>query len=176
MDIKTDRLNLVPICKNHAKELLTLWSNEDVIRYTNTNLKTSIVDCEEYIDKILKISEKENSAGVYTVYDNEGIIGVVGAPTINYYEKSYGLFYQIKKEHWGRGYGLESAKALVGHMFETRKVNHIYADSICKNNKSINILKKLGMNRVAVEENRFEENNEFFDIYNYSICRNEWEG
>lgn len=176
MNISTERLNLVHVCKHHAEGLLKIWSDKDVIRYTNTRLKTNILECEKYIDTILKIQEEQNFQGGYTVFYKDKIIGFIGAPLENKYTNSYNLFYQIHKGYWGKGYGLEAARGLMNYMFENQEAKEICADTVCTNKPSINILKRLGMNRIGVEENGFVEGKTTLDIYNYSICRNEWEG
>ena len=55
------------------------------------------------------------------------------------------LGYRLRKAAWGKGYGTEGARALVGYGFAERGLRRIYAETMAVNTRSRRIMEKLGM-------------------------------
>lgn len=72
-------------------------------------------------------------------------MGICGIHISNEGSKEGWIGYGFKQEFWGKGYGLEVAKAIVAFGFEDLRLHRIYATCHVDNLRSENILKKLGM-------------------------------
>jgi ribosomal-protein-alanine N-acetyltransferase len=83
--------------------------------------------------------------------------------------------YELRVEHWGRGYATEAARALVTFGFTELGVARISAHCISENVRSAHVLEKLGMRL----EGRLRANERFRDRWRdtslYAILRDEWQ-
>lgn len=175
MIIETSNLKLVSLSKEHAEGLFKLWSNIDVVKYTYNIVRSNINECEEWIKKILKSLDKDKDIIPFSVFFNNKIIGFAGAPTKNYSKGEYRLFYQFDNEYWGKGYGCETAKAIIDYMFKENNAQVIYADAVTFNKGSIRILEKIGMQKVGINKNGFKKEQVILDLCDFRITKNEWE-
>lgn len=57
----------------------------------------------------------------------------------------YDIGYRFFKQHWGKGYATESAKAAMDYGFGTLKLDRIIGRARVENPASINVFNKLGM-------------------------------
>ena len=82
--------------------------------------------------------------------------------------------YKLAKEHWGKGYATEAAKALTDYGFTELNLHRVYATVHPDNAASIRVLEKVGM----IPEGRLREHILYRDGYRdsliYSILEQEW--
>ena len=81
----------------------------------------------------------ENLAGRFqswSIFAGNELIGNVGAGT------SHG--YWLGRNHWGKGYATEAARAACGHHFESTDTDHIDTEYFFGNAASCNVLTKVG--------------------------------
>jgi RimJ/RimL family protein N-acetyltransferase len=55
----------------------------------------------------------------------------------------------IVRPFWGRGYATEAARAMIAYAFETMKLPRVLADTSADNERSQNVMKRLGMRLVS---------------------------
>lgn len=154
--LKYERLN-----DTHANSLLTIWADEEVIRYTNIKVPCTLVEIKERIN-ILKDFE------VFMVSDEEGFCGVIGCPCMDQATAQYGIFYQFQKSRWGKGYATRTVEWLIEYMRNKYKGCTLLADVVENNMASEKILKKSGFKYVS-EENGFERNGIRMKIHHYKL-------
>lgn len=172
--ITTKRLQLVPIEIKYAKDLLALWSDYEVVKYTYNPWCKTIEDCEARIEHIQKFIDPLHMNNWVILHHNE-LIGVAGVPTVSDEKGEYGLYYQLCQNHWGKGFGFEVAKALVDELFENTKAIVILADAVTVNPASMRILEKVGMKQTHLEEKSFQREELVGDLMHYQLTREEWE-
>ena len=170
----TERLRLVPIELKYAKELLALWGDYEVVKYTHNPWCKTVEECEERIKHIQKNIDPLHMNN-WVILHEEEVIGVAGVPTINHEKGEYALYYQICQKEWGKGYGFEVAKALVEELFQNTKANLLIADVAMANVGSMRILEKLGMERTHLEQDGFKRDDLVEDVMNYKLTREVWE-
>ena len=157
--ITTKRLQLVPIEIKYAKDLLALWSDYEVVKYTYNPWCKTIEDCKARIEHIQKFIDTLHMNNWVILHHNE-LIGVAGVPTVSDEKGEYGLYYQLCQNHWGKGFGFEVAKALVDELFENTKATVILADAVTVNPASMRILEKVGIETNPFGKKRaFKEKN-----------------
>ena len=144
----------------HAKGLLNIWADADVIQYTNMKLPCTLEDVENRIE-IFKLLD------VFAVIQNEELIGIIGCPPINKDELQYGVFYQFCKSSWGQGNATIATKWLLDYMKQKYKNATLYADVLVDNVASEKILKKFGFEQFS--EELTERDGVILKVHNYKL-------
>ena len=150
-----------PLDANFEKDLLNIWSDKEVIKYTNIKNPCTLIEIKNKID-ILKEFD------VFIVSDKDGVIGIIGCPYIDKENLYFGLFYQFCRSSWSKGYATKSIKWLLEFMREKYNEITIFADVIHENVASEKILKHFGF-KFILEENCFEQNRVNMKIHNYRL-------
>ena len=149
------------ISKAFPKNLTAIWSDQDVIKYTNIKEPCTIKE----IEKRISIFKNHD---VFIIKQNKKTIGVAGCPCIDKQKNEYGFFYQLKKSVWGKGIGSEAALWCVNYMKKKHGTFTLYADVVSQNVASDKILKSLGFKQISVEKEAFQLNGLNMDIKKYS--------
>lgn len=165
--IKTERLIIEPINIKYYKDLLKVWSNFEVIKYTYLE---RIDTEEEALNRLMFWVDTHidyEYPNVFAITLNEKAIGVIGFPIINKENQEFGLFYQLGEEYWGKGYMKESVKAVINYIYDGYSNATIYADAVDLNLGSLNILRKLGFKETQIEEKAFNFNGFELDLIKF---------
>ncbi len=109
---------------------------------------------------------------VFLIENNFTPIGVVGidwrqadAPELGYW---------LGVEHWGQGFGTESARAVIDFTFEEFDVEHLISGARVTNPSSRNILEKCGFQWSGVELHRFEALGSSTPVDCFRLSRSVW--
>jgi len=116
MQFKSERLEFELANASHAKDLLPLWSNYEVTKYTMVKNITCIDDCVARIER--QKGWGESAIGPYIIKENCQIIGYCGGRKNNKGEAE--IFYHIDNKKWGYGLGTEIAKTLITIAFHDK--------------------------------------------------------
>jgi ribosomal-protein-alanine N-acetyltransferase len=71
-------------------------------------------------------------------------VGCCGLRPYRAEDRVYELGFHIRKAHWGRGYGQEAGRAVIGYAFKTLKATALFAGHHPANEASGRLLLKLG--------------------------------
>lgn len=154
--IYTERLKLVPIDLSYLNDIYELWSDYEVVKYTNVNLMTSLKECED------KVSFRINNQTDWTYPNNfvvlleDKAIGLAGFPIMNKEKAEFGFYYQILRNCWGKGYASEVAESLLKYIFDYYPNATVFAGSVTENTASLKILKNLGFKEISIDEKAFK--------------------
>lgn len=157
--IETERLILRELLPTDDEGMYRLDSNPNVHKFLGNQPIISIEESRQYIDYI-RNQYLKNGIGRYAVIlkETNEFIGWSGIKYITEQENGYINFYEIGyrfiEEHWGKGYGYESAKAWLDYGFQTMKIETIYASASIENMGSRRILEKIRM----LQKNEFNWN------------------
>ena len=160
----TKRLILEKVKESDAKELLPIWQNYSVTKYTMVKDIRCLEDC---IGRINRQLSWKNGIGPFVIKENETIIGYCGGNANENNEIE--MFYHITDDKWGLGLGTEVAKALIDIAFSEKNANKVIAEAVIENVASWKILEKIGMKRIGTEEAVFENREGKHDFYVYMI-------
>lgn len=72
-----DQLKYQPLDHTFIADLLHIWSDEDVIKYTNIKTPCTLAEVKDRINTLKDFD-------VFVVSNKDGIIGIIGCPCINY--------------------------------------------------------------------------------------------
>jgi ribosomal-protein-alanine N-acetyltransferase len=112
---------------------------------------------------------------VFLRRDPQTIIG-----TVNFYNIIPGAYsscqigYKLDKEYTGNGYAIESIQAGMGVLFEEYRLHRIEANIMPRNDRSINLIKKLGFTYEGTSKSSIKINNQWEDHDRYSFICNQY--
>ena len=125
-----------PLQQKHSRELLPIWSDIDVIRYTGIEEPCTLKQIQQRITLL-------EGQDTFVLRRERDVMGVLGCPCIDKAKKQYGFFYHLRKDSWNQGYGSLAAAWLVQHMQEQYQTAVLLAEVISDNKASERILCKL---------------------------------
>lgn len=148
--LETQRLLLREILPSDAEDMFRLDRNQKVHEYLGNNPVKTIEESNAFIENIRNQYVQNGTGRFATILkDTNEFIGWCGIKFITEPENNHVNFYEIGyrfiEEHWGKGYGYESAKAWLDYGFEKMNIKTMYASAHVDNTGSNKILQKIGM-------------------------------
>jgi RimJ/RimL family protein N-acetyltransferase len=145
-ELATQRLRLRQFTDDDVQFMFDLNSDPEVIKYAEATPARSLQEARQRLENGPLADYVKYGYGRFAVELNEtnqliGFCGIKYLPEIDLPEVGYRLL----KEHWGRGYGTEAARACVDFAREDLNIKKLVALIMPANTASINIAEKLGM-------------------------------
>ena len=166
--IKTERLWLRMFEPDDLETAYLLFNDPDVQKYLSPQNKRTREQLETVFDKSRKYW-KERGFAIWCVAqkDDGKMIGYCG---FQYFDKTpqVEIVFAYLKQHWGKGFAIESAAACLQYGFEKLSFDKIFAATAPQNTASRHVLEKLGMN-YSEKHPHYEMN-----TVNYSISYHEY--
>jgi ribosomal-protein-alanine N-acetyltransferase len=169
-ELKTERLLLRKLEVTDAKEMFFLRSNENVLRYIGREPAKTIAEAEEFINKINKAADKNESILWGIVFLNEPSI-VIGTICLwNFKEEHYRgeIGYLLHPDHWRKGIMKEAINAVVDYGFTVLGLHSIEALLDPENIGSSSVLESTGFIKEGHLKESFYFNGVFKDEAIYS--------
>jgi RimJ/RimL family protein N-acetyltransferase len=143
--IETERLYLREFTMNDGQLLIDLNNNPEVTRHTGDGPVKDITEANRILSDII-LPQYKNKIGRWAVHlkANGEFIGWCGLKHIAE-DNETDLGYRFFRQHWGKGYASESAKAVLDYGTNTLHLKNIIARAAKDNPASINVIKKMGM-------------------------------
>ena len=173
-NLETERLLLRRVNNNDCKEILSLRSNPETMKYIPRPLLKNEEDALAHILMIeTKIQNNEGINWAITLKGNPKLIGVIGHYRIQLENYRAEIGYMILPEFNGLGIVTEAVKEVVKYGFEIMKLHSIEAVIDPDNVASANVLEKNGFVKEAhLKENEFHDGR-FYDSVIYSLLNKE---
>lgn len=139
------------------------WTNEDVVEFSKLNADEAVMEhfpktlskkeVEELIER-LKSHFAENGFTYYAteILETGEFIGMIGLAFQKYqtaFTPAIDIGWRLKRSAWGKGYATEGAKRCLEYAFNELDMNKIIAVCTIKNQKSENVMKKIGMTKIG---------------------------
>jgi len=172
--INTDRLSIMPLGLQDKEVFLAYRGNPTVYQFQSW-YPPSLQEVENFIRHNLTVIPNTNDTwlqlGVYL--HNDALIGDMG---IHFLEDDaqVEIGYTLAPEHHGQGYAAEAVKAVLDYLFFTLNKHRITASVDPANQKSINLLKKLGFRQEAHFRKSVLIRGEWCDDVIFAILEEEW--
>ena len=159
-NIKTIRLNIRPINLTDAEFILQLVNSEGWLKYIGDRNVSDKGDAKKYIQKIL-----ENPHYYYSVFELKDSQQAVGIVTfLNRDDQIFpDIGFALLPEFEKRGYTTEATQAYLDEVIQSNSYEKIIAITVPENQKSIKLLKKLGL-KYEKDYKRGEEMLSLFSI------------
>ncbi len=156
--LSTPRLNLVPLSNVDALFIQQLVNTKGWIEFIGDRQIHSPADAIAYIERI----NNNPDINYWTVQlkNSKEAIGLVTLIQRDYLTQP-DIGFAFLPEHNGKGYAFEATKALLSHVWQADDISVIYAVTLPTNNKSIQLLIKLGL----TFEKLIVVNNDVLQVY-----------
>ena len=145
--VETNRLVLREVTVDDAEFILELLNTPKFIKYIGDRGVRSINDSREFIDTQYRQSYRDHGYGLYTVETKDtgipvGVCGFVRRDTL----PGPDIGFAFLPEFEGKGYGFESADAVMDYGRDTLGFDELFAITSQDNEVSGKLLIKLGFN------------------------------
>ena len=156
-ELEAKRLLLRKVCLGDAEFILQLTNEPGWLRFIGDKNIASLEDAEAYIEESIIASYRKNGFGIWLVElrgsDGSqalpiGTCGLINRPTL----KDVDLGFAFLASHAGHGYAFEAARAVIDYVKKTSELTRLLAITLPDNERSINLLSKLGFkNKGTIE-------------------------
>jgi len=169
-ELTTDRLLLRKLRKTDANEMFFLRSNEDVLRYLGKEPTVTIKEAEEFIDKINKSVEENESIlwGIAMQNDPSIIIGTICLWNFKKEHYRAEIGYILNPGFWRKGIMKEAINSVCDYGFNVLVLHSIEALLSPENIASSAVLESTGFVKEAHLKESFYFKGKFGDTAIYS--------
>ena len=169
-EIKTPRLLLRRMTPKDASVILTLRSNENIMKYIDRERTKSLTEAKEFLAKIdaTIISNNGIMWGIVFKEKPEELIGNIGFWRLikEHYRAEVG--YMLHPDHWQKGIMKEALLSVIDFGFDKMNLHSIEANINPGNEASAKILEATGFVKEAYFKEDFYFNGVFGDTIIYS--------
>jgi RimJ/RimL family protein N-acetyltransferase len=168
--LNTARLRLEPFDDKHFSGLLALNSDPVVMRFVGG----APVTPEEVQGDIDEAKHCWASLGFsWWAILVAGTDDMIGAGCVQHIEndsaKPVEVGWRLRPDQWGRGYATEAARTMIDFAFEVLHVRRIYAVADPMNDRSIKVMRRLGMRYIGLQEHYGRP------VTTYALDRSSWQ-
>ena len=169
-ELESDRLKFRQITLQDSEILFAIRTNNNVMRFMDTEGMKSISESENLITSIADSFRAGSSISWGIVEKSTDIfIGYFGFWRIDTKHCRGEIGYALHPDYWGKGYMQETATKLIEFGFKKLHLHSIEANVNPDNLPSIKLLEKIGFKKEAYFRENFLFNNEFKDSVIYSL-------
>lgn len=175
--IKTKRLMLRDPEESDLQAFRLMNRDARVMEFYPNTLSDSETD--SFYERIKK-EFSECGYGLYAaeIKDVGEFIGYIGFHRATFeapFTPCVEIGWRLKYDAWGRGYATEGAKACLEYGFNTLKLERVYSFTSKLNLRSENVMKKIGMSRIAeFSHPDIDENSTLCEHVLYCMAREDW--
>ena len=130
----------------------SLWGEKEVTKYIS---KTGIFSENEIIDRLqLEIdNEKKFHVQYWPIFEKETgeFIGCCGLRPYDIEKRIYEIGFHLKSKYWGKGLGIEAARAIIQYAFDNLHAAELFAGHNPYNVNSKKVLERLGFHHIGDE-------------------------
>lgn len=173
---ETERMVFKEINEADMDDIFTLNSMPEVDEFNTIGIPENIeITRKVYRPSIEDQSKEKRSLFCWTIRHKESgiFMGIAGLTLSAERFKMGEIYYNFAPAHWGKGYGTETAKALIQFGFETLKLHRVDAGVATENKRSIRVLEKSGMIREGLHRKILPIRGQWKDNYHYSILEDD---
>jgi RimJ/RimL family protein N-acetyltransferase len=175
--IATERLVLRPFEAGDLDGYLARRNDPDVARFQDWELPYTEARAREAIDSAMELgmpTDGEWWMAAVSLAETGEVVGDVGCE-MTWAGRSADIGYTFASEHWGKGYAVEAAGALVEYLFVELGVTRVSGMLHPDNPASAMVLERLGMLFEGHSRSSFWVGDECSDDWLYGMTRSDWE-
>lgn len=173
--LRTDRLDLRPLCLEDAESLFRIYSDPEFTRYWSTAPWASVSQATALIEKDLRDLSADEALrlGIFLRGQNV-LIGTCSLFHVSKQCRRAEVGYGIAPAYWRQGYMFEAVSAILAFAFEGLGLNRLEADIDPRNVASARSLEKLGFLREGLLPERWIVGDEISDSALYGLLARDW--
>ena len=176
--LETERLILRAFKETDLKNLFATYSEDEVTKYYDLESMKSKSEAIEILEVFKTRFEK--GIGIrwaIELKETGGYIGDCGYNPWNKRDRKAEIGYALIPKYWGKGYAVEAIKSMLHYGFrklEIVKLRRIMAMIDPRNEKSIQLVEKLGFQHEGTLRENVLEKGVFVDTAVYAILEKEY--
>ncbi len=170
--IEGKRVKIRAIERRDLEKTLS-WANDpEIAYYTNYIFPISMEMEIKWYERILN----ESTRRTFIIENKEGVvIGLTAILNIDWQNRKAELSMLIgEKEYWGQGYGRESVRTMLNHIFNIMGINKVYGRIIDYNQGALKMDLGAGYSQEGYIKDDIYLQGEFHDRYLVGITRSEF--
>jgi len=169
-ELESERLIFRKIYLSDAKEIFSIRSNDDVMKFMDVPRHLSISDSEKLINVSEESYKKETGINWAIIEkDSNSFIGYIGFIRIFSEHCRAEIGYVLKPEYWGKGYMFETINKIVRFGFKEMNLHSIEANVNPLNERSQKVLERVGFKREAYFRENYLFDGKFLDSVIFSL-------
>ena len=173
--LQTKRLLLRPLTMDDLEFVFQHFGHPLVYQYMlDEDPVTDVSQAQEIIQFYLDAEDKPYNRWGIAQQSNGQLIGTCGFHKWNKRSFRAEIGYDLHPDFWGQGYMTEVLHTVIPHGFEQMELHRIEALIYVENNRSTQLLKKLGFKEEGVLRDYFALNGTFYDHAIFSLLKQEW--
>ena len=174
--LETERLLLRPFTLVDGGAMFALASDPEIARFVRFEAHRSLAETHAFLELVLEHYQRgEPFAWAIVLREDGRLIGSCGFVSQSAERKSAEIGYWLGKSHWGKGYAVEAARAMVQFGFEQMSLDRVEAKCFLANRAGQRVIEKLGMKFEGADRSEIIKG-EYPELNLYSIARREWLG
>lgn len=160
-------IELHALRESDTRDLFELWSDAEVVRFTNWSLLQREEEAAERFQRIQKrYAGAEDRVGPFTLRRQEDdFVGLIG---IDYVEEEHELWYLLRRSQWGRGYGTAAVTQLLQRITGHPRIRTLVATAVVQNTASWRLLERTGFSRTHTLPLAFQRDGISSDLFKYA--------
>jgi [ribosomal protein S5]-alanine N-acetyltransferase len=141
------------------------YKRKDALFWLNKNFKPKRKKKKNNIDFCIELKEEKK------------VIGAIGLPKIDEYQKVATVGYWISEKYWKKGYGTEALDAILKMAFEKLKLRRIEAGILEGNPTSGTLLEKFGGIHEGIKRKALKSTGDgkIYDEHIYGILKEDYQ-
>ena len=176
MILTTERLLLHEYVSDDWRAVLAYQSDPRYLRYYPWTQRTA-EDVQSFVQRFIDWQDEQpRTRSQFAIVLRAGgwLIGSCGIRKEAATAQQADLGYEIAPSHWGHGYAIEAARAVLAFGFQDLRLHRVWASCVAENTASAQVLEKVGMQRECrLRENRWMKGR-WWDTLVYGILQHEW--
>lgn len=156
---------LLPLAETHATFAHELWSDPQVVRFTNWEQSATPEDAARRIARLhARYAEERRRDGPFVAVGADSRpVGLIG---IDWVDSEHEVWYLVPRSLWGLGFGSAMLSAMLDRA-TSRSYERVVATSVAANAASWRLLERHGFRRVATLVHGFRRHGVVADLHRY---------
>ncbi len=175
--LTTSRLFLRNIVPEDAEALYTIRSDEESMKYFGQEFYKSLVEAITVITLMEeRYIRKEALRWVITLKGDDRLIGTC---SLFHFDEGFHRAetgYELNRAFWGKGIMTEAMTAILTFGYNELELHRVEAVIDIENERSKNLLLRLGFTYEGNLRQRFLFQDQFLDEYYFGLLKDEWQG
>ncbi|BDG02781.1 GNAT family N-acetyltransferase [Anaeromyxobacter oryzae] len=171
--IDGDKVLLRPLVHEDAPRLTGILNDEAVRRNLRLERPVSLAAEQEFIAALARATD-EVVVGI-VARPHGRLVGVTGLHHLGdpARQSEFGIFLGGPEE-WGKGYGQEATRLIVGYGFEALGLNRVWLHVHADNARGIHAYEKVGFRSEGLLRQAALRDGRFVDVVSMAVLREDW--
>ena len=175
VNLSGERLYLRPLTLEDASGPYPSWFNDpEVCRYNSHGEK---VYTRKMAEAYIREAQKDPTKEVFAIVDRKehGHVGNIALQRIDRRNRQAELAIILgEKKVWGRGFGYEAVRILLGYGFTALQLHRVYCGTTADNLPMIVLAERIGMRKEGILKEAMYRDGTFVDVILFGILEHEF--